>query len=208
MPAVEQLITFVVASAVLGITPGPDIIYVVVRGAAQGPRAGIAAAAGLCTGIIAHTAFAVIGLTAILAASATAFTVVKLAGAAYLVYLGVRMLVGRDELDFSGDGKQQPLGAIYRQTILMNILNPKVGLFFLAFLPQFIDPAAGPAAPQFALLGTIFMAVSFVVMAGAGMAGGQLRRWLATSARATRVIQYTAGTILVALGLRLALEKA
>jgi threonine/homoserine/homoserine lactone efflux protein len=208
MPALEQLIAFVVASAVLGITPGPDIIYVVVRGAAQGPRAGIAAAAGLCTGIIAHTAFAVIGLTAILAASATAFTVVKLAGAAYLVYLGVRMLVGRDELDLSGDGKQQPLGAIYRQTILMNILNPKVGLFFLAFLPQFIDPAAGPVAPQFALLGTIFMAVSFIVMAGAGMAGGQLRRWLATSARATRVIQYIAGTILVALGLRLALEKA
>ncbi len=207
MPGIEQLIAFVVASAVLGITPGPDIIYVLVRGAAQGPRAGIAAAAGLCTGIIAHTAFAVVGLTAILAASATAYTVVKLAGAAYLVYLGTRMLLGRDEFDLSGDGDEQPLGAIYRQTILMNVLNPKVGLFFLAFLPQFIDTSAGPVAPQFALLGTIFMAVSFVVMAGAGMAGGQLRRWLATSARAARVIQYVAGTILVALGLRLALEK-
>jgi len=208
MPAPEHLLAFVLASALLGITPGPDIIYVLVRGAAQGPKAGVAAAAGLATGIVGHTLFAVVGLTALLAASATAFTAVKFAGAAYLVYLGVRMFTGRDRMDLSGGGDTKPLGAIYRQTILMNLLNPKVGLFFLAFLPQFVDPAAGPAAPQFALLGVIFMAVSFVVMAGAGIAGGQLRRWLATSESASRRIQYAAGTVLVALGLRLALEKA
>ena len=207
MPGPEQLLAFILASALLGITPGPDIIYVLVRGAAQGPKAGIAAAAGLATGIVGHTVFAVVGLTALLAASATAFTMVKLAGAAYLVYLGIRMFSGSDRIDLSGDGETKPLAAIYRQTILMNLLNPKVGLFFLAFLPQFVDPAAGPAAPQFALLGVIFMAVSFVVMAGAGIAGGQLRRWLATSENASRRIQYAAGTVLVALGLRLALEK-
>ena len=206
MPDTTQLIAFVAASAILGVTPGPDIIYVITRGAAQGPRAGIAAAAGLSTGIVAHTALCVVGLSAVLAASATAFTVIKLAGAAYLVYLGVRMWLSRESLDLSADGGGAPVGAIYRQSIVMNVLNPKVAIFFLAFLPQFVDPSAGPVAPQFALLGTIFMVVSFVVMGLAGLGGGQLRRVLAQSERAARTIRFAAGGVLVALGVRLAFE--
>ena len=208
MPGTDQLLAYVVASAILGITPGPDLIYVMVRGTAQGSRAGVVAAAGLCTGIIGHTVFAVMGLSALLATSTIAFTFVKLAGAAYLGYLGIRMLLGRKQLDFSSRGDSQPLGNIYRQSIMMNLLNPKVGLFFMAFLPQFVVPEAIPVAPQFAVLGLIFMVVSFFVMASAGIAGGQACRWLATSERASRWIQYGAGTVLIALGLRLAFEKA
>jgi len=206
MPEWSHLATFAIASFILGITPGPDIIYVIVRGAAQGPRAGVAAAAGLCTGIIGHTLLCVVGLTAVLAASAFAFTAVKVLGAAYLIYLGVRMWRHRDRLDFSDDGASVPIGSIYRQTVVMNLLNPKVALFFLAFLPQFVDPGAGPVAQQFAILGFIFMTVSFVVMATAGLVGGQVRRYFSKSANAARRIHALAGTALIALGIRLALE--
>jgi len=206
MPEWSHLATFAVASFILGVTPGPDIIYVIVRGAAQGPRAGVAAAAGLCTGIIGHTLLCIVGLTAVLAASAIAFTAVKVLGAAYLIYLGVRMWRHRDKLDFSDGDDPMPIGSIYRQTVIMNLLNPKVALFFLAFLPQFVDPGAGPVAYQFAILGFIFMAVSFLVMAAAGLAGGQVRRFFSTSENAGRRIHALAGTVLIALGIRLAME--
>ena len=207
MPEPAQLIAFVLASAILGVTPGPDIIYVVMRGAAQGPRAGLAAAAGLCTGIVAHTLLCVVGLSAVLAASAVAFTVVKLAGAAYLIYLGIRMWRGGKRLDLSDRAEALPLGAIYRQSVVMNLLNPKVALFFLAFLPQFVSPEAGALALQFALLGFIFMIVSFAVLGGAGLAAGQIRRALANSRHGARRVQLAAGGVLILLGLRLAFEK-
>ena len=109
-------------------------------------------------------------------------------------------------LDLSGDVKDKPLPLIFRQTIVMNLINPKVALFFLAFLPQFADPAVGPVQIQFAVFGFIFMVVAFVVMGGAGLAGGQVRRFLATSQKATRLAHRIAGTVLIGLGLRLAFE--
>ena len=207
MPDTSQLVAFVIASAVLGITPGPDIIYVITRGAAQGARAGVAAAAGLTTGVIGHTAFTVIGLSAILATSAIAFTVIKIAGAAYLIYLGIRMWRSSGVIDLSSDTDARSIGAIYRQTIAMNLLNPKVALFFLAFLPQFVNPSAGPVAPQFALLGLLFMIVAFIVMSTAGFAGAQIRRFLVRSTTAARWVQRAAGTILIALGISLAFQR-
>ncbi len=206
MPEPAQLLVFVIASAILGITPGPDIIYVITRGAAQGPRAGLAAAAGVSTGIIGHTMLCVAGLSALLAASAPAFTAIKLLGAVYLVYLGVRMWRARERPDLAGDGKRQSMAAIYRQSIVMNLLNPKVALFFLAFLPQFVSADAGPVAIQLGVLGAVFMIVSFAVMSAAGFAGGEIRKRLATSGRAARWLQCTAGGVLVALGIRLAFE--
>lgn len=206
MPDLTQLIAFVAASAILGVTPGPDIIYVVTRGAAQGPRAGLAAAAGLSTGIVAHTVLCVVGLSAVLAASALAFEVIKIAGAAYLIYLGVRMWLSRESFDLMANDGGKSVWSIYRQSIVMNVLNPKVAIFFLAFLPQFVSPEAGPVGPQFALLGIIFMVVSFVVMGLAGIGGGQLRRVLTRSERVANGIKYAAGGVLVALGLRLAFE--
>ncbi len=207
MPEASQLVAFVVASVILGITPGPDIIYVITRAAAQGARAGLAAAAGLTTGIIGHTVFTVVGLSAIIAASAVAFTVIKIAGAAYLIYLGVRMWRSGGAIDLANNASVQPIGAIYRQTIVMNLLNPKVALFFLAFLPQFVNPAAGPLAPQFALLGLLFMIVAFIVMSTAGLAAGQIRRLLTKSEMTGRWIQRAAGSVLIALGVRLAFQQ-
>jgi threonine/homoserine/homoserine lactone efflux protein len=199
---------FIAASAILGITPGPDIVYVITRGAAQGPRAGVAAAAGLSTGIIGHTMLCVAGISAVLAASAPAFTAIKLLGAVYLVYLGVRMWRKRERPDLAGDGERRPLAAIYRQSIVMNLLNPKVALFFLAFLPQFVSADAGPVAVQLGVLGAVFMLVSFAVMSAAGLAGGEIRKRLARSGRAARWVQCTAGGVLVALGIRLAFEPS
>ena len=207
MPEPAQLAVFVIASAILAVTPGPDIIYVITRGAAQGPRAGVAAAAGLSTGIIGHTLLCVAGISAVLAASAPAFTAVKLLGAVYLVYLGVRMWRAREHPDLAGDGERRSIAAIYRQSIIMNLLNPKVALFFLAFLPQFVSADAGPVAVQLGVLGAVFMIVSFAVMSAAGFAGGEIRKRLATSNRAARWVQCTAGGILVALGIRLAFER-
>ncbi len=206
MPEPAQLLVFVIASAILGVTPGPDIIYVITRGAAQGPRAGLAAAAGVSTGIIGHTMLCVAGLSALLAASAPAFTAIKLLGAVYLVYLGVRMWRARERPDLAGNGKRQSMAAIYRQSIVMNLLNPKVALFFLAFLPQFVSADAGPVAIQLGVLGAVFMIVSFAVMSAAGFAGGEIRKQLATSGRAARWLQCTAAGVLVALGIRLAFE--
>ncbi len=206
MPEPSQLIAFVVAATILGFTPGPDIIYVITRGATQGPRAVIAAAAGLTTGVIGHTALTVIGVSAILAASATAFTIVKLAGAAYLIYLGINAWRS-GPLDFTAPNDAKAIGAIYRQTIVMNLLNPKVALFFLAFLPQFADPTAGPLAPQLTLLGILFMIVAFMVMSLAGLAGAHLRRLLVGSIVATRWANRAAGTVFIMLGVGVALQN-
>ena len=207
MPDASQLTAFIAVSALLGITPGPDIIYVATRGAAQGARAGVAAAAGLCTGIVGHTALCAAGLSAVLAGSAVAFTAIKIAGAIYLIWLGIAMWRASGRIDLSERGPRQPLGAIYRQSVAMNLLNPKVALFFLAFLPQFVSPGGAPVALQLAVLGIIFMAVSFVVMAGAGILGAQLRRLLARRQRAGRWAEIAAGAVLVGLGIRLALES-
>ena len=206
MPDLSQIVMFTVATLLLALTPGPDIIYVIIRGATQGPKAGLAAAAGLAVGVLGHTAFCVIGLTAVLAASDVAFTIIKLIGAAYLIYLGVRMWMASNTLDLSEEGENKPLASIFSQTIIMNLVNPKVALFFLAFLPQFVDPTVGPVQIQFALFGGIFMIASFVVMGGAGLAGGQVRRFLGSSEKANRLTHKIAGTLLIGLGLRLVFQ--
>ena len=208
MPDPQNLLAFIAASIVLGFTPGPDILYVITRGAAQGAKAGIAAAAGLATGIVGHTALCVAGLSALLAASATAFTIIKWAGAAYLVWLGIRLWRDRGALDLADDGERSALGAVYRQTIVMNLLNPKVALFFLAFLPQFVSPGQGPVPVQLAVLGGVFLVVSFLVMSVAGLAGGALRRVLARDIRVAKWTRYGAGGVMIALGVRLLFEEA
>jgi threonine/homoserine/homoserine lactone efflux protein len=207
MPDASSLIAFIAVSAVLGVTPGPDIIYVIMRGASQGGRAGIAAAAGLSTGVVGHTALCVVGLSAVLAASTLAFNVIKIMGAVYLVYLGIRMWRDRDALNFADNPKRAALGQIYRQSIVMNLLNPKVAIFFLALLPQFVTVEAGAVEFQFAILGAIFLAVSFIVMSLAGLAGGVIRRSLTKNARAALWLRLAAGGVLVGLGVRLALQS-
>src|SRR5687767_690097 len=159
----QNLALFVVSGILLNLTPGQDTFYIIGRSLAQGRRAGILSVLGIVSGSVVHTVAAAFGLSAILASSASAFLVVKLAGAAYLVYLGVGMLLDRSA-DALPAGSEQAAGftrdsawAIYRAGLLTNVLNPKVALFFLAFLPQFVDPAASSKVAAFLFLGAVFI---------------------------------------------------
>jgi threonine/homoserine/homoserine lactone efflux protein len=157
MLGVERLEFFLAAGLLLNITPGPDTLYILARSIAQGRKAGVASALGIATGSLGHTAAAAFGLSALLATSAVAFGAIKLAGAVYLIYLGLSLLLRRPREDAPHERlAPQNLWVIYRQGALTNLLNPKVALFFLAFLPQFINPASANKVPAFLFLGVLF----------------------------------------------------
>jgi threonine/homoserine/homoserine lactone efflux protein len=169
---------FFIASVILTLTPGPDILFVFAQSASQGKKAGIATALGLCTGLIGHTTAAAIGISAILYQSTVAFQIVKYAGAVYLLYLAYEAL-REGEADVSTAlRKTFKPKRLYKKGIIMNLLNPKVSLFFLAFLPQFIEPGAGNIPLQMVFLGIVFIIQAFlifsVVSALAGYAGEKL----------------------------------
>jgi threonine/homoserine/homoserine lactone efflux protein len=204
MPDAPALALFMAAGLALNLTPGPDMLYVAARAAAEGRAAGIASTLGIATGTLVHIALVAFGLTALLAAVPVAYTAVRLAGAAYLVYLGVRTLLrpgGLTERALTPASRW----AVFRQGVVTNVLNPKVALFFLAFLPQFVDPARGSAGLQVLGLGLLFDAsgtlVLLAVALGASRAAGRLRR----SAGAARWLERATGVLFVGLGVRLAL---
>jgi threonine/homoserine/homoserine lactone efflux protein len=198
MPETRALAVFALASLALAVVPGPAVLYIVAQSVPGGRRAGIVSALGISTGGLFHVLAAVIGLSAILAASAEAFTVVKLLGAAYLVWLGIRTLLSRDER-IGGRAVEPTLGRTYLRGVVVNVLNPKTALFFLAFLPQFVDPD-GSTRGQLAVLGIVFVVIALtsdlVWALLAGTAGGMLRR----SRTFLRVQRYVSGTIFVGLG--------
>lgn len=210
------LTVFVAASLLMGVTPGPAVLYIVTRTFDQGRAAGVASALGVAIGTLAHIGAAVLGVSALLAASTTAFDVVRYAGAAYLVYLGVRKLLERRAppadatLAAHVPEPPAPLGRITREAILVNVLNPKTGLFFLAFLPQFVraDAALSPHA-QIVLLGVIFMlcclATDTAYALTAASAGDWLRAKLAANPRVERGQRLVIGSIYVGLGAATAL---
>jgi len=196
---------FVVAALALLLVPGPAVFYVVARGIEGGRSAGLVSCLGVEVGTLAHVAFAAVGLSAILASSATAFAVVKWLGAAYLIWLGLKSLLGRGPEGGEGTphlgGASVPLSRVFYQGVLVQVLNPKVALFFLAFLPQFVTPAAGPVWTQILVLGTT-LAVLGLVTDGlyallGGVAGGWMRRRSAGLGRASR---YVSGGVYLALG--------
>jgi threonine/homoserine/homoserine lactone efflux protein len=206
MLGIHDFWLFVAAGFLLNLTPGPDTAYIVGRGIQFGWRGGAAAALGICTGCLVHVAAAAAGLSALLLASTVAFTVVKLIGAAYLVYLGIRMVLSRGaHFEAAKDTRALPLSAVFRQGALTNIVNPKVALFFLAFLPQFLDAGAPHRSLAFVILGLIFVANStvycLVVAAFAARAAHRLQRASAMLLWINRGM----GAIFVALGLRVAL---
>ena len=198
IPDAGSLAVFAGASLVLAVVPGPAVLYIVAQSVPGGRRAGVVSALGVSTGGMFHVMAAVVGLSAILAASAEAFTAVKLVGAAYLVWLGLRTILSRDE--WIGGRRVEPtLGRTYRRGVVVNVLNPKTALFFLAFLPQFVDPH-GSTRAELGLLGVLFVAIALasdlVWAMVAGTAGGVLRR----SRTFLRVQRYVSGTIFVGLG--------
>jgi threonine/homoserine/homoserine lactone efflux protein len=202
-----ELAVFLAASVALIVVPGPDMIYVITRGVAGGRKTALLSALGVCSGLLIHTVFAAVGLSALLAQSATAFLIVKYAGAAYLVYLGVRTLL--DRRGFAGVGEPAPTSArkVFLQGVASNVLNPKVALFFLAFLPQFVDPASGAAALQLLMLGLIFAALGLLFTSVVAFFSGAIGEKFGRSPRLAAALRWLAGGVLVCLGLRLAVPE-
>jgi threonine/homoserine/homoserine lactone efflux protein len=199
----HSFLLFLAAGLALNFTPGPDMLYVAARGASEGRTAGIASALGIGAGTLVHITLVAVGLAALLTAVPVAYFVVRIAGAAYLVYLGVRALRSRSSLTVQRV-EPAPLPVVFRQGVITNVLNPKVALFFLAFLPQFVDPAKGNPVIQIVVLGLVFdltgTLVNLAVAAGASRAASRLRQ----ASRAQEVLQKVTGALFVGLGLRLA----
>ena len=187
--------------------PGPATLLTVARATTSGTRVGIATGAGVTTGDLVHTLMAVIGISAIIAASATLFSLIKYLGAAYLIYLGIRTLFDKTPVDLSQGRLPITAGQAFNQAILAEVLNPKTALFFLAFLPQFVVPEAGNIALQLTLLGLIYASLGFLATivwaVGAGALGAILRRKPALVRWQSRVV----GSIYCSLGLRIALQE-
>ena len=202
--SMPQLAMFAVASTLLIFTPGPDIIYVMTRGMAQGRRAALAAALGFALGNFVHTFFAIVGLSALITSSAIAFSLVKYAGALYLIYLGIRMLRSREALLPKGSAGDLQCRVIFRQSIIANIINPKVALFFLAFFPQFVDAGRGKVALQMLVLGGTFVLLTLAAFGLVALLSGEIGRWLDRRSGSAGRIGQLAGCVLIALGLRLA----
>ena len=196
---------YVVASLALIATPGQDMIYVITRSLAQGRFAGVCSAIGVCCGILVHTAFAALGVGAILQASEALFLALKLLGAAYLVYLGLRLLLAREALAVSGAKAPplKPLGLLW-QGVLSNVTNPKIVLFFFAFLPQFVDPASAHPTRDLVFLGVLYALHALPVKAGVALAAGGLSERVLRKPAALAWVNRVSGGVLVALGLRLA----
>jgi threonine/homoserine/homoserine lactone efflux protein len=209
VPPASTLAAFAAAAFVLIAIPGPNMIYLVARSLTEGRRAGLLSALGIETGTLVHTMAAAVGLSALLASSATAFAVVKYAGAAYLVYLGLRALFGRDGREEDAQAAV-PLGGghVYRQALLTQVLNPKVAIFFLAFLPQFIDPDR-PGALQIVVLGTTLAVMGLTIGAFTALAAGTLsERLRARRAGGRPWGRWTSGAVYLALGAYAALSPA
>jgi len=201
MPEPSTLAVFVLAAVALLVTPGPAVLYIVARSVEQGRWAGLVSALGVHVGTLVHVAAAALGLSALLVSSALAFDIVKYLGALYLMYLGIRRLLTSDAAAAASAAAPRSLRRLFAQGIVVNILNPKTALFFLAFLPQFADPSRGQLGLQILVLGLIFVALG-VVSDGlyavlAGTAGG----WLKQGGRFLRVERYVTGGVFVGLGL-------
>ena len=202
-----NLLLFLGASLALILTPGQDNLYVMTRGISRGRTAALVSSWGVCAGLMVHTMLAALGLSAILASSAAAFQVVKYAGVAYLIYLGVKTLLDRESFTVpEGEGRSsRGLGGVFAQGVATNVLNPKVALFFLAFLPQFAGASGGAA--QFLALGVIFALLALVITGVIAVFSGALGDWLKSRPGPANALRYATGGILIALGLRLALAE-
>lgn len=206
MPEVAWLL-FIAASLVLIVTPGQDMILVMSRSIAQGPAAGLATAAGVSVGLVGHTVLATLGLGAILRTSEWLFLALKLAGAAYLVYLGVQLLRTRNHDLAVLSGPPRSLWRLFFDGALSNVSNPKIAVFYFAFLPQFVLPQAShPTAAVFAL-GLVFAGLTFLVKGPVGVSAGLLSGWLRSRPQVLAWLYRTSGAVLLGLGIKLAFER-
>ncbi len=200
------LTLFLVASLTLSVTPGPAVLYTAARSVSQGRRAGVASALGTGVGSLAHTSAATLGLSALLMSSALAYTAIKYLGAAYLIYLGIRTVVRRQDSELSAPClRPASLLKLFAQGVLTNVLNPKLALFFLAFLPQFVDASRGDVTLQIAVLGLIFNTIETLWNTVVALLAGSAGAWLRRRPSFSRLQRWFTGGVLTALGVHTAL---
>ena len=202
----DTITVFAAASLLFAVVPGPAVIYIVTRSVDQGRAAGLVSALWIATGTLVHVPLAAVGLSALLVSSAVAFTAVRYLGAVYLVYLGIRKLLEREDNDLGVATGRRSLRRIYSQGAVVGVLNPKTALFFLAFLPQFVDPARGSTAVQLATLGVLLVCISLLSDSCYALLTGTASTWL--RGRGTRFMRrqrLVSGAIYVALGVSAAI---
>jgi threonine/homoserine/homoserine lactone efflux protein len=198
---------FIAVSWALIISPGPDMIYVITRGMTHGRKAGIVSAVGVVCGILVHTTAAALGLTLILQTSAFAFLLVKFIGAIYLIYLGFKAWRDKSTFRLQTSAPIAKSGALFWQGVLSNVLNPKIAIFFLAFLPQFVDKGSNQVTLQMVILGITFACFGLCFLLTVGYFSGTIGRWLTYRPQYAQFFQRLAGGILISLGIRLALTE-
>lgn len=203
----EMLLGFFAASLALGVAPGPDNIFVLTQSAVHGRVVGLVVTLGLCTGLIVHTLAVALGVAALFKASSVAFTALKVVGAGYLLYLAWMAFRASAAKVNLHDNLQLNLWQYYRRGIFMNVTNPKVSIFFLAFLPQFADPQRGPLTLQIAVLGLLFILATILVFGSVALLAGSLGERFNRSASAQRIMNWIAGTVFVGLAVKLATSE-
>jgi threonine/homoserine/homoserine lactone efflux protein len=206
LPPPRDLVLFVTAALILLVIPGPAVLYIVARSVEQGRKAGLASSSGIATGGLVHVLAATFGLSALLVSSATAYSVVKYAGAAYLFYLGFKKLRERPKSAEATAVQPVPLQRVYMQGVLVNILNPKTAIFFFAFLPQFVNPSRGHVSLQFFALGMLFTIMGFTSDSIWALTAGSAAGWLRRNLRFTRNQHYMHGVVYMGLGLATAVS--
>jgi threonine/homoserine/homoserine lactone efflux protein len=201
-----SFVLFLTASLAVIVAPGPDNMLVLTRGVAQGRGAALVSAAGASLGLVVHSVFAAVGLSALLAQSALAFSVVKYVGAAYLIYLGVRALLDREGFAPTRGEAPMGLGEVFTQAVASNVLNPKIAVFFLAYLPQFADPATGGTAIQLLAFGLTFALLTLAIFSALAVFSGTVGSWLRSRPKLAGGLGWLTGAVLISLGLRLAFQ--
>lgn len=203
----DVMLLFFTSSVLLAMAPGPDNLFVLAQSAQHGKKAGIVVTIGLCTGVLVHIAAVSMGVAAVFQTSQLAFNILKYIGAAYLIYLAVMSF--RASGAAGGPGKVEKLQyrRLYGRGMIMNVTNPKVTLFFLAFLPQFANPAYGPIVPQIVMLGAIFILSTILIFGAVALLAGTFGEWLAKSERASKLLNRTAGSIFGVLAVKLILSE-
>ena len=207
-PAASSFLLFLAGALVLLIIPGPAVFYILSRTVGHGRLAGVVSAAGIAVGTLVHVTAAILGLSSLLAASAKAFYAVKYLGAAYLIFLGARTLMRRDPPEITVEEDGHSLRRIFAEGVLVNLLNPKTALFFLAFLPQFVDPSRGHVPAQILFLGVTFAVFGLCSDSSWALLAGTLAGKLGNSVRWRRAQREISGGVLIALGLATALSGA
>ena len=203
----ETILLFVTASTLLALAPGPDNIFVLTQSMTKGAKPGVFVTLGLCSGLVFHTAAVALGVAAVFQTSIVAFNILKFIGAGYLLYLAYMSFTTNSQSKIKADKENLSLARLYKRGIIMNITNPKVSIFFLAFLPQFTNPTTGSVTLQIFALGAIFMLCALVVFSSIALVAGKLGNWFNRSKSAENILNKIAGAVFVGLAIKLAISE-